>query len=377
MKKRIGLLTAIAVLLVCAAALADISVNEKNFPDRNFRNYITEEFDRDGDHKLTSEEIDSIRKIKCKGKGIASLKGIEKFTALRVLDCSNNKLTELDVSGNLKLQEITFSRNKVKKADFSANRDLNYIECYDNSLTSLNVSRNTSLLTLACGGNRLSGVKLPASRYLNWVDVSMNRITVLDISNAPALQKLVRGTSPTAYQFGDNGYTRNWVRGDDSLAADKNVKITAGGSTLAKAEELKKYKYNGLVYKLNNTKLTASVTGVTDKNRKSLIIEDRIRIQGKTYTVTSIADKALKGMARLEALQIGKNVAKIGKNACSSCKKLWYVDFRGSKLKKVGAGAFSGTKSNILFKCPAGKASSYKKLLKASGVPKNARYKKR
>ena len=41
MKKTIGILVCILALLVCAGALADVMINETNFPDENFRRYIT------------------------------------------------------------------------------------------------------------------------------------------------------------------------------------------------------------------------------------------------------------------------------------------------------------------------------------------------
>jgi Leucine-rich repeat (LRR) protein len=66
---------------------------------------------------------------------VSDLAGIEYFTGLKILDCSGNKLTALDVSKNTALMGLS---------------------CYQNELTALDVSKNTNLCFVVCSSNELS-----------------------------------------------------------------------------------------------------------------------------------------------------------------------------------------------------------------------------
>ena len=112
-----------------------IPLNAYNFPDPAFRECLKKpRFDNDQDEWLSSAERNDIRDIRVPQKGIASLKGIEKFPNLTTLICSENQLTELDVSQNKKLV---------------------YLECSENQLTSLDLS-DTELTParFKCSGNK-------------------------------------------------------------------------------------------------------------------------------------------------------------------------------------------------------------------------------
>ena len=111
------------------------NIDETNFPDDNFRNFLLEQ-DYGKDGTLTEAEIRNITVMDVSEKDIKSLKGIEYFTALDSLDCSVNELTSLDVSKNTALTNLN---------------------CRSNKLTALDVSKNTALNVLTCCGNQISG----------------------------------------------------------------------------------------------------------------------------------------------------------------------------------------------------------------------------
>ncbi|MBP5604044.1 MAG: hypothetical protein J6X60_00660, partial [Ruminiclostridium sp.] len=68
-----------------------IDINETNFPDANFRTYVSDNIDGiDGsskDGKLSETEISKVEEIDISSKSIGNLKGIEYFTNLKKLDC--------------------------------------------------------------------------------------------------------------------------------------------------------------------------------------------------------------------------------------------------------------------------------------------------
>ena len=125
-------------LFVPLNAFADVEINEQNFPNKYFRNYLlTQDYAEDG--VITDEEIAGITSINVGSKYISSLEGIQYFTALTMLQCYNNQLTTLDVSGCTALTGLS---------------------CYGNQLTALDVSNNAALKTLWCYNNQISGEKM-------------------------------------------------------------------------------------------------------------------------------------------------------------------------------------------------------------------------
>ncbi len=81
-------------------------INEEKFPDENFRAYILNTLDLDKDEYLSESEIAKATVINLNGLGIKDLTGIEIFTALTSLDCSENKLTSLNITGFENLTEL-------------------------------------------------------------------------------------------------------------------------------------------------------------------------------------------------------------------------------------------------------------------------------
>ncbi|WP_347475223.1 leucine-rich repeat protein [Clostridium sp. AF15-41] len=79
-----------------------------------------------------------------------------------------------------------------------------------------------------------------------------------------------------------------------------------------------------------------------DKKAKKLTIPATVKVKNVTYKVTAVSDKAFKGNKKLTTVTIGSNVAKIGKEAFSSCKNLKKITVTAGKLKTIGKNAFKG-----------------------------------
>ena len=69
-----------------------ILIDDKTFPDEQFRKYISSVIDENADGKLSSEEISQIRELNISNQEISNLTGIEVFTNLKYLDGSRNHL---------------------------------------------------------------------------------------------------------------------------------------------------------------------------------------------------------------------------------------------------------------------------------------------
>ena len=167
-----------------------MAVDETNFPDDNFRSYISGNLDKDGDGSLSDEEIAAVTNIDVSGKSISSLKGIEWFAALETLHCSGNSLTELDVSNNTTLTTLYCNYNQLPALDVSKNTTLTTLYCYSNQLTELDLSNNTDLTYLWCHNNRLTELDVSKNTALTQLRCYDNQLTALDLSNNTALTTL-------------------------------------------------------------------------------------------------------------------------------------------------------------------------------------------
>lgn len=132
------------------------------------------------------------------------------------------------------------------------------------------------------------------------------------------------------------------------------------------------FKVKGYRYKVTG-KDTVSFVGITSKSAKSVTIPATVSYHKTTYKITAVANKALKGKAKLTTVKIGKNVKTIGAEAFRNCKKLKKITISSTGLKKVGKNAFKGIKANAAVKVPAKKLAGYKKLLKNKGLNKKAK----
>ncbi|MBQ6919894.1 MAG: leucine-rich repeat domain-containing protein, partial [Synergistaceae bacterium] len=155
---RKALAVVVFLALMCGGAWADVAVNATNFPDDNFRSYVSSNFDTDSNGVLSDEEIANVTSIYVSGRGISSLQGVEHFTALTSLYCEENQLTALDVTNNTALTSLECSGNQLTALDVSNNTALEWLSCSNNKLTALDVSKNTALATLECFSNQLTAL---------------------------------------------------------------------------------------------------------------------------------------------------------------------------------------------------------------------------
>lgn len=92
-----------------------------------------------------------------------------------------------------------------------------------------------------------------------------------------------------------------------------------------------------------------------------------VKINGYTFNVTAIGDKAFNGCTKLKKVTIGSKVTTIGKQAFNGCKALTSITVNSKVLKTVGASALKGISAKAVIKVPAAKLSAYQKLFKGKG----------
>ncbi len=193
-KRLLALLPALALCLAGATAAfaepAEVTIDAINFPDDNFRAYVSDTLDKNSDGKLSGNELE-MPTIEVPESHIASLKGIEFFTNLDYLDCSGNQLTTLDMSGNPALETLDCGYNKLISLDVSRSPALETLNCTRNQLTSLELSSNPALTNLECSDNQITSLNVSFNPALETLSCYRNQLTSLDVSNNLALETLI------------------------------------------------------------------------------------------------------------------------------------------------------------------------------------------
>jgi len=156
-----------------------LPINEDNFPDDNFRNYI-KTYKAGGRDVLTVEQQRNVTTIEINNKGVSDLKGIEAFPNLKELNCGNNSIQKLDLRQNPALEKLICNKNQLTQLDLSKNPDIDYLNCSENQLEQLDVSHLKDLVNLDCSHNNLEQLDVKNSKFLVALYCSWNRLTELD-----------------------------------------------------------------------------------------------------------------------------------------------------------------------------------------------------
>lgn len=229
--------------------------------DANFKAYLVENFDGNGDGEISYEEANAIPEINTTTVEIESVSGIEYMTnltklvivgdrysgsgiygkintidisnnrVLKCLSCSNNHIQAIDISKNVELEVLYCSDNEIFAIDVSKNTALTNLDYSRNQLTTLDVSKNTALRRLICSSNKLTSLDVSKNTVLTVLSCVGNQLTNLDVSNNTALTSLScennqltnldvsKNTALTSLYCGSNQLT--------SLDVTKNIALTS------------------------------------------------------------------------------------------------------------------------------------------------------
>ena len=160
-----------------------------NFPDAEFRRFLKECCDTNGDGKL---DVD-IKNMKIPtGYAIKSLEGIRLFEDLETLDCHGIGLTTLNVGKNFKLEELNCSDNQLKEYFPILSSGLKKLNCSNNKLTYMNLGilKGLNLEEVDCSNNNITNIVMQSVGELVIFDCSNNDLMTLDVSQCSKLQEL-------------------------------------------------------------------------------------------------------------------------------------------------------------------------------------------
>jgi Leucine-rich repeat (LRR) protein len=158
-------------------------------PDTSFKAALVANtfINTNGDAEIQHSEASSITGIDVSGRAILDLTGIEAFTSINNLDCSNNNITNLDLSANTNLTILICSANQLTSLNLTSNISLEVLYCQLNQLTALNLNPNYNLRYIVCRDNQLTSLNLSGKRFLEYINCDNNNLVNLYLTGDTAL----------------------------------------------------------------------------------------------------------------------------------------------------------------------------------------------
>ena len=204
MKKRIlsivlCLVMVFSLLPFTASAAGSVTmIDEKNFPDPVFREYVRKIAGGSSLNDTIVRQIevldvskDNIKKVLGDRDPITSLKGIRHLKYVRDLNCRYQKLTTLNLELNSRVERLDCYWNQLTDLWLNPRgNSLKYLDCGVNQLNALDLSKSSELTELYCRNSKLTALDLSANTKLQKIGASSNKLTTLDVRNLPELTYL-------------------------------------------------------------------------------------------------------------------------------------------------------------------------------------------
>jgi hypothetical protein len=184
-----------SILFFVAVLISAFTTQAQNihFPDIHLKTVLLANtlVNTNGDNEIQKSEADAFSgSLNVSNSTIYDMSGIEYFTNVTSLDCSNNDLEEIYLAENTGLMRINCNNNKLFELDLTNLTELMLLDCSTNSISNLNLNSNTALIRLNVNNNQLEGLDLSANLSLEKLDCSYNNITYLDLSANIVLESI-------------------------------------------------------------------------------------------------------------------------------------------------------------------------------------------
>ena len=178
---------------VCIKAFTTdgIAINEKNFPDVAFRNYIQKKADKNNNYSLDSDELEKLQEIYLSnGDNVKDCTGIEYLTNLKSITIKDCFLTTpLDLTYNTEVVYLNVANCSLESLIINSD-SMTYLDCQNNNLEELDLTNVSNLTYLNVSNNNISYIDVSNCTDLNKIVVEYNPLVCLDLSNNPIVKTL-------------------------------------------------------------------------------------------------------------------------------------------------------------------------------------------
>ena len=159
-------------------------------PDDNFEQALIELGYDSGElnDSVPTENIRSVLTLNINQKNISDITGLQDFTSLENLYCSDNNLDTLNLSMFPNLFILECFNNQIRHLNVSQNILLADIQCSVNSLELLNLENNPNLNSIKCSGNQIQTITFNGTCIATELNCAYNQIEDLNTSQLVELQ---------------------------------------------------------------------------------------------------------------------------------------------------------------------------------------------
>ncbi|MGY6648945.1 hypothetical protein [Wenyingzhuangia sp. IMCC45574] len=150
--------------------------------------------------KIDAQSVTSLNLNKYSNFGkIEDLSGIEGFTNITFLAAANQKLTDIDLSSNTKIDSLYLFGNSIKEINLSKNTSLKFVNLEANELhTVQGLPYATQLRTLNLSWNNFVDFNL-INNSVEVLYITHNTLENFDITQAPNLKNILAISSNIPY----------------------------------------------------------------------------------------------------------------------------------------------------------------------------------
>ena len=175
---------------------------EVSVTDTTFLAWLLWNYDSNKDGILGGSEAEAITKIELSTDNISTLEGIQGFPNLNYLHAQGTrkdeqnygKLTQVDLTGNPKLQHIHLIHNHISKLNLGEQPDLDYLGLDYNEVTEIDVRSFTRLTLLQVSYNKLKTIDVSGLDILDEFHCADNPLETITLSNPKLVSFRCAGT---------------------------------------------------------------------------------------------------------------------------------------------------------------------------------------
>lgn len=278
---------------------------------------------------------------------LTNLSGIEYFTNLRIVNCSGNQISSLNLTALIHLEEIKANNNTLstvnlsglttlKKIDFNHNfltsininnfSNLTELFIYDNQITALNFLNNPNLSSINCRINAITSLDLTSLSSLYWVSCDSNQLTSLNVAGLPLIYEI---------ECGNNLLTSLNVSGLSTLGilgCENNQISTLNVSSLSS------------LWRLDCSSNPISNLNVNGLNNLQFLIADAILVSSMNCSQSGIRNLVMNNSPNLQTINLQNNIIS------TSDPDLLYYAFRiGNNSQLTSICVDNGEQNNLSY----------------------------
>lgn len=181
---KMALLAASIVAISCSSG--DIL---QKFDCLEAQEYLIDNFDANGDHKLSSQEAALITEIDLSSEKSKSLTGIDCLKNLEKLTCRYCESAVADLSDNPCLRDF-YCEFSESLQSLQLPQSIQSVYVCKGEMTELVLGQTPFLTSLHCYSNKLQKIETGVCPYLTIINMENNLISEIDLSKYPNLREI-------------------------------------------------------------------------------------------------------------------------------------------------------------------------------------------